>query len=122
VGVGWKWASASNIRNWMLWCTEEEQIRVFHTLGTWIADRPFACWSVGIGTLLFELGLITALFWKWPRRVLVPLVAVFHLGILLAMNLVFLNMPQLLVFADWDAVVAWFTYNRRLTQAEQLQV
>jgi len=108
MGVGWKWASASNIRNWMLWCTEEEQIRVFHTLGTWIADRPFACWSVGIGTLLFELGLITALFWKWPRRVLVPLVAVFHLGILLAMNLVFLNVPQLLVFVDWDRVVAWF--------------
>src|SRR2546429_4016098 len=108
MGVGWKWASASNIRNWMLWCTEEEQIRVFHTLGTWIADRPFACWSVGIGTLLFELGLITALFWKWPRRVLVPLVAVFHLGILLAMNLVFFKVPQLLVFFEWDRGVAWF--------------
>jgi hypothetical protein len=92
----------------MLWCTEEEQIRVFHTLGTWIADRPLVCWGVGIGTLLFELGLITALFWKWSRRVLVPLVVVFHLGILLAMNLVFLNVPQLLVFADWDRITAWF--------------
>jgi hypothetical protein len=107
VHVGWRWASASNIRNWMLRCTQEEQIRVFHTLGTWIADRPFLCWSVGIGTLMFEFGMVTALFWKWPRRVLVPLAAVFHLGILLAMNLVFLNVPQLLVFVDWDRVVAW---------------
>jgi hypothetical protein len=106
--VGWKWASASNIRNWMLWCTEQEQLRVFHTLGTWIADRPFVCWSVGIGALLFEFGIVTALFWKWPRRVLIPLAAVFHLGILLAMNLVFLNVPQLLVFVDWDKIVAWF--------------
>jgi hypothetical protein len=106
--VGWKWASASNIRSWMLWCTQNEQIRVFHALGTWIAARPWACWCVGIGTLLFEFGLVTALFSKWARWVLVPLVAIFHLGILLAMNLVFLNVPQLLVFANWDVLTAWF--------------
>jgi hypothetical protein len=106
--VGWNWASASNIRSWMLVCTQNEQFRVFHALGTWIADRPFMCWSVGIGTLLFEFGLVTALFSKWARRVLVPLVAVFHLGILLSMNLVFLNIPQLLVFANWDVLAAWF--------------
>jgi hypothetical protein len=115
--VGWKWASASNIRSWMLWCTQYEQIQVFHALGTWIADRPFMCWSVGIGTLFFEFGLVTALFSKWARRVLAPLVAVFHLGILLSMNLVFLNVPQLLVFANWDVLAAWFNsvihYNER---------
>jgi len=104
--VGWKWASGPNIRSWMLWCTEDEQIRVFHTLGTWIADRPLASWCVGIGALLFEFGLITALFSKWARWVLVPLVAVFHVGILLSMNLVFLNVPQLLVFANWDVLAA----------------
>jgi hypothetical protein len=106
--VGWKWASASNIRSWMLVCTQNEQFGVFHALGTWIAERPFLCWSVGIGTLLFEFGLFTALFSKWARWVLVPLVAVFHLGILLSMNLVFLNVPQLLVFANWDVLAAWF--------------
>ena len=104
--VGWQWASGPNIRSWMLWCTEEEQIRVFHTLGTWIADRPLACWCVGIGTLVFEFGLFTALFSKWARWVLVPLVALFHAGILLSMNLVFLNVPQLLVFANWDVLAA----------------
>jgi hypothetical protein len=35
-------------------------------------------------------------------------VAIFHLGILLSMNLVFLNVPQLLVFANWDVLTAWF--------------
>jgi hypothetical protein len=105
--VGWKWASASNIRNWMLWCTQNEYIRVFHTLGTWIAGQPLACWVVGIGTLLFEFGMITVLFSKWARWVLIPLVAVFHLAILLSMNLVLLNVPQLLVFANWDVLAAW---------------
>jgi hypothetical protein len=106
--VGWKWASASNIRNWMLWCTQNEYLQVFHSLGTWIAARPLACQCVGIGTLLFEFGLITALFSKWARWVLLPLVVLFHLVILFSMNLAFLNVPQLLVFANWDALAAWF--------------
>ena len=105
--VGWKWASASNVRNWMLYCNEVDQIRVFHTLGSWIVERPWACGAIGIGTLVFELGLITVLFSKTARRVLVPLVALFHLAILLSMNLVFLNVPQLLVFVDWDRVATW---------------
>jgi len=75
------------------------------------------CWAVGIGALLFEFGLVTVLFSKWARRVLVPLVAVFHLAILLSMNLVCLNVPQLLVFANCDVLAAWFIsvthYNER---------
>jgi hypothetical protein len=62
---------------------------------------------MGVGTLVFELGLVTVLFSKTARRVLVPIVALFHLAILLSMNLTFLNVPQLLVFADWDVVAAW---------------
>ena len=106
--VGWKWASAANIRNWMLWCTQNEYIRVFHTLGTWIADRPSVCWAVGIGALLFEFAMVTVLFSRWARWVLVPLAVVFHLAILLSMNLVLLNVPQLLVFANWDVLAARF--------------
>src|SRR5215469_15477098 len=106
--VGWKWASASNIRNWMLWCAQNEYLQVFHGLGPWIAARPLACWCVGIATLLFEFGVITTLFSKWARRVLLPLVVLFHLAILFSMNLAFLNVPQLLVFADWDVLAAWF--------------
>jgi hypothetical protein len=106
--VGWKWASAANIRNWMLWCTQNEYLRVFHTLGTWIAGRPLVCWAVGIGALLFEFAMVTVLFSRWARRVLVPLAVVFHLAILLSMNLVLLNVPQLLVFANWDVLAARF--------------
>jgi hypothetical protein len=110
--VGWKWASASNIRNWVLYCIEEDQMGVFHSFGAWIADRPLVCLAMGVGTLAFELGLVTVLFSKTARRVLVPLVALFHLAILFSMNLTFLNVPQLLVFADWDVVAAWLKRRR----------
>ena len=90
----------------MLYFSEADQTRVFHSLGAWIAVRPVIYGIIGVGTLVFELGLFVVLFSKTARLLLVPLVAVFHLGILLSMNLVFLNVPQLLVFADWDSVGA----------------
>lgn len=100
--AGWKWASASNLRNWLLYFNEAPQTLVFNSLGLWIAARPRLCGIIGAGTLALELGFALVLFSKVARRLLVPLVAIFHLGILLSMNLVFLNVPQLLVFADWD--------------------
>jgi len=99
--AGWKWASASNLRNWFLYFNEADQSHVFHLLGTWFAARPAICGVMGVATLLLELGFVTVLFSRRARQLLVPLVAIFHLGILFSMNLVFLNVPQLLVFADW---------------------
>jgi hypothetical protein len=113
VVIGWKWASASNVRNWMLYCNQADWMRVFHSFGPWIAARPWVCGAIGSGTLVFELGFITVLFSKRARWVLVPLAALFHLGILLSMNLVFLNVPQLLVFADWDRVTGWVRLRSR---------
>jgi hypothetical protein len=104
---GWRWASASNLRSWLLYFSEEDQVRVFHTVGPWLAERPQLCQIIAVGTLIFELGFITVLFSKTARRLLVPLAAVFHLGILLSMNLAFLNVPQLLVFVDWDVAATW---------------
>jgi hypothetical protein len=112
--AGWRWASPSNMRNWMLYFSEADQTRVFHSLGAWIAARPVICGIIGVGTLLFELGLFTVLFSKTARRLLIPLVAVFHFGILLAMNLVFLNVPQLLIFANWDRVETWIRTRLKL--------
>jgi hypothetical protein len=104
---GWRWASASNLRNWLLYFSQEDQVRVFHTVGPWLAERPWLCQIIGIGTLILELVFITVLFSKTARLLLVPLAVVFHVGILLSMNLAFLNVPQLLVFVDWDVVATW---------------
>jgi hypothetical protein len=114
VHSGGAWASASNLRDWLLYFNEEDQVRVFHTIGMWLAGMPRVCQLIAVGTLVFELGFIVVLFSNTARRLLVPAAALFHLGILLSMNLSFVNVPQLLVFADWDAVA---TRLRRLSKS-----
>jgi hypothetical protein len=103
---GWRWASADNIRNWLLYASQDESMAVFRSLGPWIAERPLLCQLVGAAALALELGFVTALFWKRSRRWLVPLALLFHVGILFSMNLTFPSLPLLLVFVDWDALRA----------------
>jgi len=100
--VGWGWVSAANLRHWLLVFNQEDQIAVFHALGRWIADRPTLCLAVAVGTLAFDLSFIVVVLWKRARIVYLPLALVFHAGILFSMNIAFLNVPQLLLFVDWD--------------------
>lgn len=106
--VGFSWVSAENLRHWLLLFTQEDQIAVFQGPGRWIAAHPALCLLVAIGSLTLDLTFIVVLAWKRARKVYVPLAAAFHVGIFFTMNIAFLNLPQLLVFLDWD----WFA--RRL--------
>jgi vitamin K-dependent gamma-carboxylase-like protein len=103
--VGWSWVSAENLRHWLLLFTQEDQIAVFRGLGTWFAGHPALCLLIAIGSLTLDLTFIVVLVWKQARKVYVPLAAAFHVGIFFTMNIAFLNLPQLLVFLDWD----WLT-------------
>ena len=110
VGVGW--VSAENLRHWLLLFTQEDQIAVFQGLGRWIAGHPLLCSLVAIGSLTLDLTFIVCLVWRRARKVYVPLAAAFHVGIFFTMNIVFLNLPQLLVFVDWDWVIGRKTAKR----------
>jgi hypothetical protein len=107
VRVGPAWASAVNIERWLHMFNQRDQLVVFHTLGPWIAARPGLCLLIGVTTLALELCFVSVLFWRRARRVLVPLAALWHLGIAFAMNIAFLNVPLLLAFVDWDARRRW---------------
>ena len=74
-------------------------------LGMAVASRPFLCWSLAIGTLLFESLFWVCVFWAPARRLFVPLAILFHLGILLTMNVYFASAPLLLLFVNWDWIV-----------------
>jgi hypothetical protein len=102
--VGWSWISAENLRAWLLVFNQQDQIAVFRSLGPWLAERPFLCLAAAALALVLELGFILVLFWKRSRTWFVPLMVLAHLGILLSMNIAFLNVPQLLVFVDWEAL------------------
>ena len=104
VETGWAWGSAENIRLWLLWFNLEEQNAVFHTLGLWIADRPALCAAIGAGSLALEWTFILALFWRRARPWLISMAVVFHIGILLTMNIHVGETWLLLVFIDWDAL------------------
>ncbi len=104
VETGWGWGSAESIRLWLLWFNLEEQNAVFRTLGLWIADRPALCAAIGAGSLALEWSFILALFWRRARPWLISMAVVFHIGILLTMNIHVGETWLLLVFIDWDAL------------------
>jgi len=101
---GLAWISADNLHNWLLYISQVDQVSVYKSFGLWIADHPAVCLLVAVGTIALELGFIAVIFWKGSRIWLIPLAILFHMGILFSMNLTFLNLPQLLVFADWEAL------------------
>jgi hypothetical protein len=98
-GVGW--ASVENMRAWLLLANLDEEQALWTAPGLWIADRLLLCGLMGIAALLLDFGFILAVFWRRARAWLVPAAALFHLAILVTLNYLFLNLPQLLLFVDW---------------------
>jgi len=99
--AGLGWASADNIRAWLLLANQDDQLAVFQAPGLWLADRPALCLAMGIAALAMDLGFIAVLFSRRARRVLVPAAALFHAAILVTQNYAFLSAPLLLLFVDW---------------------
>ena len=58
--------------------------------------------------VVLDFGFTLVLFSRSARAFLVPMAVLAHLGILLGMNIAFLNVPQLLVFVDWEALRSWW--------------
>ena len=104
VRAGLSWAGAANIRGWLLVFSQQDQVAVIDQLARWIADQPWLCLLIGVSTLTLDFGLITMVLWPRLRLWLIPITMLFHAGILLTMGILFLNVPQFLVFVDWGAV------------------
>jgi hypothetical protein len=98
--VGVDWAAADNVRAWLHFFNQRDQLVVFNTLGPWLAERPSLCLMAGVFTLGLELSFVSALFSRVARRVLPAAAAAWHVGILFAMNIAFPYLPLLLVFAE----------------------
>jgi hypothetical protein len=109
--VGWSWVSSDNLAAWLLVFNQQDQIAVFHRLGPWLAERPALCLAAAALALLLDFGFVVVLFSRRARALVLPVALLAHLGILLGMNIAFLNLPQLLIFVDWGALP------RRLRQA-----
>ncbi len=100
--VGWQWVSADNLARWLTEFAEQDQVRVFTRLGPWIAEHPALCLAAAVLALTLDLSFIATVVSRRARQLLIPAAVMMHVGILFAMNIAFLNLPQLLVFTDWD--------------------
>lgn len=99
--AGLGWASAENMRAWLLLANQDDQLAVFRAPGLWLADRPALCAAMGIAGLAMDLGFVLVLFSRRSRRVLLPAALLFHAAILVTQNYAFLSAPLLLIFVDW---------------------
>jgi hypothetical protein len=99
---GLAWVTASNLSNWIRLATQNELIAVHQQLGSWMAGHPLLTGATGAGTLLFEFGMVAALFSKRWRPWLATAALLFHLGIYFAMNITLNSWPLLLTLYDWD--------------------
>jgi hypothetical protein len=103
---GIAWASSSNLSNWLHLATQNELIAVHQRLGAWLAGHALLAGTIGVATLVFEFGIVVALFSKRWRPWLATAALAFHLGIYFAMNITLNSWPLLLTFFDWDR---WWT-------------
>jgi hypothetical protein len=102
--VGFEWISSENIRRWLLVFNQQDQVAVFTWLGPALARHDAITLLIAVSAIALDFGFIAMLFWRRARVVILPLALLFHAGILFAMNIAFLNVPQLLVFVDWEAL------------------
>jgi hypothetical protein len=97
--AGWSWVSAENIAGMVRWTIAWG---VTTPLAPAVSGSPAACWAIAILTMLIETLFVLVPFSRWAARVLVPLAALGHIGIVMVLGIVFLNLPLLLIYLDWD--------------------
>jgi hypothetical protein len=118
--AGFGWVTGENIRRWLLVFSQQDQVAVSSTLGVWLADRPVACWAIAVGAITLDLGLVAIVVWPRLRVWLIPVALLFHAGIVMTMGIFFLNVPQFLVFVDWDGLGRrWSAWTVRLSARRQ---
>ena len=103
---GIEWAGSDNLTHWLRLATQNDLVAVHRVIGSWLADRPVVAGAIGIGTMSFELGCVVALASRRARPWFAVLAISFHAGIYLAMNITVNSWPLLLVFFDWERILA----------------
>jgi hypothetical protein len=107
--VGVQWLDPENLRSWFLLFAEQDQVRrlspVFNTVGPWIAEHWLLCFVAGLYGVVANLCFVAVPFSRYARRLLVPDAFLFHIMVLLSLNIFWINAPQLLVFVNWQWLV-----------------
>jgi hypothetical protein len=103
--TGWSWASAENVRGHLLALNQALVSPPAASWGYAVARHPLACSALAWAGLLLEFAFPLVLFSATARWVLLPAAAVFHAANSLLFRIFFQNVPLLLLFVDWDALI-----------------
>jgi hypothetical protein len=107
--VGVSWMSPENLRSWFLLFSQQDQVMrvgpVFNTVGPWIADHWWLCAIAGVYGVVVNLLFVSTLFSSRARWFFIPDAVFFHILVFLTLNIFWLNLPQLLVFVNWQWLV-----------------
>jgi hypothetical protein len=103
--TGWSWASAENVRGHLLALNQALVAPAASSWGYAVARHPLACGALAWAGLLLEFAFPLVLFSATARSVLLPAAAVFHLANSVLFRIFFQNVPLLLLFVDWDALL-----------------
>lgn len=97
---GLHWISGDNMRS---------TIEVFNAfepahrpLATWFIAHPTVCSAIVIATILLEVSFVMIFIKPRLSHVVVPLLVVGHIGIYLTLGVMFLNLPLVAMFWDWE--------------------
>ncbi len=118
VTTGLSWSSAENIRRWFLLFNVDPTQGRFHALGLWIVEHPFLCLAIGVGTVLFEWSFIFVLFSRKARWILIPMALMFHIAVIVGMNVHVGETWLVLVFVNWDWLLTRLGIGRQASGAQ----
>jgi hypothetical protein len=103
---GLSWATAENIRGHLLILNQILHPSPASSPGFLVASSPWACAAIASAGLVFELVFPVILFSRAARWLFVPVAAAFHLANSILFRIFFQNATLLLLFVDWDALLA----------------
>lgn len=72
----------------------------------WFVGHPLLCAIGAICGVAMDFLFVTAVFSRRAARVVVPLTLIAHIAIVYVMGVVFLSLPALLIFVNWDWLLA----------------
>lgn len=115
--VGVSWMDPENLRSWFLLFSQQDQVMrlgpLFNSVGPWIADHWLLCLIAGVYGVVVNLLFVSTLVSRRARWFFVPDAVFFHILVFLTLNIFWLNMPQLLVFVNWQWLVDRLRANAR---------
>ncbi len=110
---GWSWADGHTLQGILIY----KHLLNESKIGWWLASDTGLCKLLSVGTFAFELSFLAVLFLRRGRWGYILGGIVFHIFILLTMNINFLRYFAIsyLIFIEWDIWKQWIGAIRKST-------